>query len=188
MIKIKVSTKESSDVTQYVAREWTVKVYRSYRGGEFFTAEKGPIQFVVKEDDDEVTVTKFVNGESADVKRSHADHCGVGGTLYINDHKDPARCYAFFRNERIQSLIDYFQIPKLLFQKDSDTTIDEWTTTSPASEILTDGIVTDVDIDGIMGVLVDEAKFIYDAKTMILLIPQNYDLDYIESELSKRLS
>ena len=145
MIKIKISCKTESDVSTYIARDWTIKMFRGYSHGEFFVAEKDNIQFVVRETDDgRISLEKLVNGEPIDTKFAASDGCGIGGTLYINDHREPERCYAFFRNEKLQDLLDCFGIPKLIFQKTSvgsDHFVMGYETHSTEDEIITDGTI-----------------------------------------------
>ena len=179
MLKIKVSTKEKSDVTRYFARNWSIQVFRNYKTGEYFVAERDNIQFVVNEDDDGmVVVTKYIDGIAIDQKTVKSDNCGIGGTLYINDHRDIEKIYAFFRNERLQDLLDHYGITKLTFMGDSE--IPEYRTLS------TNVIVGQKTYDWNPH-FIKNAKFIYDVDKTTLILPHNYDIEYIEQSIVKEL-
>lgn len=186
MIKIKISCKTESDVSTYIARDWTVKMFRGYTHGEFFVAEKDTIQFVVRETDDgRISLEKLVNGEPIDTKFAASDGCGIGGTLYINDHREPERCYAFFRNEKLQDLLDCFGIPKLIFQKTSvgsDHFVMGYETHSTEDEIITDGTIED---NGETR-SVSNAGYVYDVMAGLMILPQKYDIPAIIQSLREK--
>ena len=186
MIKIKISCKTESDVSTYIARDWSVKMFRGYTHGEFFVAEKDNIQFVVRETDDgRISLEKLVNGEPIDTKFAASDGCGIGGTLYINDHREPERCYAFFRNEKLQDLLDCFGIPKLIFQKTSvgsDHFVMGYETQSTEEEIITDGTIEDNgDTRSI-----SNAGYVYDVMAGLMILPQKYDIPAIIQSLREK--
>lgn len=186
MIKIKISCKTESDVSTYIARDWTIKMFRGYSHGEFFVAEKDNIQFVVRETDDgRISLEKLVNGEPIDTKFAASDGCGIGGTLYINDHREPERCYAFFRNEKLQDLLDCFGIPKLIFQKTSvgsDHFVMGYETHSTEDEIITDGTIEDNgDTRSI-----SNAGYVYDVMAGLMILPQKYDIPAIIQSLREK--
>lgn len=177
MIKIKILSYIQSDVSRMIARGWDIRVYRDRENntGSSVTAEKGVVKFMItqKDDGEHIVLKKFVNETCVDTKeyrRDGTEQCE--GTLFINDHSDPTKVYAFFRNDKLQNLMECVGIERLLFVRNSAEYIDEMP--------MKDGIKTDGTIeDG----KITNATFIFSEDTHELMTVQNYNINKMEEVL-----
>lgn len=187
MIKFRINKREESDVQTMTFKDWTVKLYRAKGRPEWFTVTKENIQFVIRETDDGETITiqKYVDGECVDIKSTNSQGNGIAGTLYINDHKSPARCYCFFRNETVQNMLNDLEIDQLTYY-------DDGTNRDRISEFRlgkcpdTDAIVTDGRIEfeddeetGTTIVYVVDCHFVYCPWNNRLIVPYYPDIDMV---------
>jgi hypothetical protein len=194
MIKIKICSRDQSDVTEMKAKGWLIRIMREANPHKTqVVAEKGNVQYVlstIKEEGEVLVCLKtYVFGECTSTKQSPSDGCGVYGTLYISDNSIEERSYAFFRNEAIQSFMDFFGIRQVKYTEDavmtesfSQTLQFENDTEDLGDRFVTDGFVTHNSIqneDGVWShsVSISYASYLYDKQSMTLSIPYRYDIN-----------
>ena len=155
------------------------------------------VRFTICRSDDnsEVLLKKFydyydekgnrINTERLEVKHYNPD--GVEdceGTIFINDHSDPDRIYAFWRSKELQNLMDSKGIEKLSFRKDGDSTFDMTIEKSEGEGFTfeTDGNVTTTDTGdkAIFG-----ASYVYKNDTHELILIQGYNIEKLTVDLLK---
>lgn len=122
MIKVKILSPSETDVLKMECRGWTIKVTHD-------NGNRRDIVFVIKDNikfrltaewhSNIATLEKVVNGDVIDTKSTTTFGQGVVGTLYINDHSNPEKCYAFFRTRRLVDLMDKHEIYKISFAEPS---------------------------------------------------------------------
>lgn len=203
MIRIKIARKKQSDVTELIAKGWRASVFRDADdAAEMITVEKGCIKFVLKRsatDPSLMELKKYVSGYYHDTKSFYEAGCGINGTICISEGKNSDATYAFFRNEKLQLLMDKFHLRKIIFPKedcpkfDKDVYYDE--TAKYANEAYFDGpngcFITDgssseePSIEGTRKWSVANASYIYELATQTLTIPWKYDTDKLMEILSK---
>lgn len=194
MLKLKISKKENSDVTEYRAKGWTAKVLREANPNNTqIIVEKGDIIFklrtIWKEGEVLGELTKYIGGEPMGVKYFPTNNCGVFGTLYISDSSDSKRVYAFFRNEELQNLIDYFSIRKITFADENNLTVMSdrisqklyYEDESEENKYRADGIITHNCIQNEDGTIshsvnITDATFILDMNELELFLPLKYSI------------
>ena len=194
MIKIRICSKDQSDVTEMKAKGWLIKIMREANPHKTqIVAEKGNVQYVLStiKNDGEILVSlkTFVFGELTSEKQSPSDGCGVYGTLYISESSNEARGYAFFRNEAVQNFMDFFGIRQVKYTEDavmtesfSQTIQFEDDSEELGDRFVTDGFVSHNAIqneDGVWShsVSISYASYLYDKQMMTLSIPYRYDIN-----------
>ena len=203
MVKIKISSKYQSDVTEMVAKGWGVHVYRDANPSQhFITAEKNNIRFIIRTVDSATgEVKKYVDGECCNTKHFPTDGCGVYGTLYINESSREIDVYAFFRNENIQDLMDFYGIHKVMYV-DEDASEDAFSIklyfendTEEQTRYYTDGYVqhtvvknTDDSAQYAHSLNISDATFVYDKDNQTLSIPRKINIDYLYGKLEESMS
>jgi hypothetical protein len=202
MIRIRVNERTSTDVTDMRAKGWHVLVFRGDSADkDFLVAEKRDVRFVMKiitRDDVKYTeVTKYLDGFVKDTKLFYENDCGITGTFCISEGKDNDSTYAFFRNERLQKIIDEFELRRIVFPKDNgetfekivwvDTKYRQYTGEHPvAPNFHTDGTYEMFkDEDGCMKWRVSNATYVYEYQSGTLTIPQKYDTETIRHILTE---
>jgi hypothetical protein len=130
MLRIIINDPNKTDVKDMFSKGgWKISIYRDKadkKGGIFVTIKKGNIEFQLYQiDGNEVELKKFVDLNCVDTKRYSTDGVeNCEGTIFLNDHSDPRRCYAFWRNKELQLLMDSIGIEKITFSKSFDETFD----------------------------------------------------------------
>lgn len=207
MVRIKVSGKTQSDVTEMRAKGWHVCIYRDTNPEEeMITAEKKDIRFTVKPKTNEhgrcVEVRKYVMGYQKDSKTFYDVNCGINGTLCISEGKNNDDTYAFFRNEALQNLLDDFNIRRVIFPREGGTKFEKDVyldvikarqagnysdAKSSMPPFHTDGTYEEVGSEskGLRKWHVVDATYIYEYGTSTLTIPQEYDLNKIADNLEE---
>ena len=123
MIKVKILSPSESDVLKMEVRGWTVKItHDNGNKRDIVFVIKGNIKFRLTSvwHSNVATLEKVVNGDVIDVKSTTTFGNGIVGTLYINDHSCPDKCYAFFRTRTIVDLMDKHEIYKVTFSEPSE--------------------------------------------------------------------
>lgn len=188
MLKILVFDIKKSDVTDMSVKGWKVSIYRDREGGYsgYVTIEKGRVRFTLShESANDVILKKFVDNTCVDTKKYGTDGVkNCEGTVFINDHTDPKRVYAFWRNKEIQTLMDSAGIEKIAFAKSADKTFDyEIEKTGEGYTFFTDGKVTEeaeTNKYKIFG-----ATYLFKTETKELILIQDYDINEISTKLLK---
>ena len=165
MVKIKVSGKGKSDVTEMK-----------------FTDENAAAQ---------------KPAETSNQQKAASLNCGINGTLSISEGKDSDSTYAFFRNEKLQRVIDDFNINRIIFPREGGTTFEKEvhfdTTKHSVNEcnknlppFHTDGSYETIKSTdrNVRKWRVSGATYIFEYITRTLTIPQNYDIDKIAEILN----
>lgn len=202
MVRIKINSNAQTDVTDMRAKGWHALVFRgtpAQSNEDFVTVEKKDIRFVARitmhEDTKCVEVLKYLDGYLKDVKQFYENGCGINGTLCISEGKSADLTYAFFRNEKLQKIIDEFGLRRIVFPRDpgdkfeKDVQIDlaryqQYTGNKHypiAPSFHTDGTYEEIKPDdrNIKRWHVANASYILEFNTMTLTIPQKYDTDKI---------
>ena len=190
MLRIPILDWRTNEVTEMKVKGWKITIYRDQSLGKNkgkAIIAKGPIEFVLTRiDNDFVQLEKWTNHNLVETKLYHAD--GVNnchGMVYINDHSEPKRCYAFWRSNELQTLLDSVGIDRLVFSKSTEDTFDYETpkTSDEGYGFQTDGAITEMEGD---------FYHIYSAKYFfrrdcengnILVLSRNYDVEYLTKEL-----
>jgi len=204
MVKIRIISSAQTDVTDLRAKGWHVLVFRGTKlDDDFITFEKKDIRFVVKIGEKDgnrvVEIFKFIDGHQKDEKQFFENGCGINGTYWISEGKTNELTYMFYRNEKLQTLIDEFGIRRVVFPKDpgekfeKDVYLDiekakRYSGTLPeAPSFHTDGTYEEVgtDVKGTRKWHVTDASYIYEYNTLTLTIPQVYDTEKIRELLDE---
>ena len=123
MIKVQILSPSESDVLKMECRGWTIKItHDNGNQRDIVFVIKGNIKFRLTAEwhSNVATLEKVVDGNVIDVKSTTTFGQGVVGTLYINDHSTPEKCYAFFRTRKLVDLMDKHEIYKISFTEPSD--------------------------------------------------------------------
>lgn len=200
MIKVKVNGQHESDVSEMNAQGWNVCVYREprHQSMDFITAHKGEFRFVVyctadDEGDPMICIKKYLNGVCRESKKFYNPNNSINGLLFISEGKTPETTYAFFRNEDLQSIMDEFDVRKIVFPaKDGErftkVVYDNDTVKASPPPFHTDGIYDIIDegiINGLRKYEVHGASYIYEYRTSVLTIPWKYDCGKIREQLAE---
>lgn len=202
MVKIKVSGKGKSDVTEMKAKGWRALIFRAPAPEEeMIVVDKNDVRFVVKtvsKDNERYTeVVKYISGFKKDTKQFCDCDCGINGTLSISEGKDSDSTYAFFRNEKLQRVIDDFKINRIIFPREGGVTFEKevhFDTTKHSINECNKNLPpfhTDGNYETIKSTdrnvrkwRVSGATYIFEYVTRTLTIPQNYDIDKIAEILN----
>jgi hypothetical protein len=196
MLKFKISKKENSDVTEYRAKGWVAKVLREANPNNtmiIVESEKDNTMFklrtILKDGEILGELTQLYYGETISTKYFPTNGCGVFGTLYVFDASDPKKIYAFFRNEELQNLMDYFSIRKITFTDDNTSAMSDRITKkfyyedqSDENKYKTDGynthncIKNEEDNTISHSVNITDATFILDMDQLELFLPFKYSI------------
>lgn len=179
MIKIKILSPSESDVLKMEVRGWTVKITHD-NGNErdVVFIIKGRIKFRLTAywKSPTATLEKVIDGEVVDVKSTTTFSQGIVGTIFINDHSDPDKCYAFFRTRKIVDLMDKHEIYKVTFAEPSangfikDYFFDD---KGGPCRIITDGEINRVMEDGIKPAFqVRNATWIYSPNSELTILSE----------------
>jgi len=187
MIKILVFDIKKSDVTDMSVKGWRVSIYRDKEGGYsgYVTVEKGNVKFTLThESSDDVLLKKYVDNTCVDTKRYGTDGVkNCEGTLFINDHTDSKRVYAFWRNKELQNLMDSAGVEKLSFSKSPEPTFDyEIKRTGEGFGFYTDGHITETE-NGTCKIF--GATYLFKLQDKELIMIQQYDINKISESLMK---
>lgn len=203
MVRIKISSKSQSDVTEMRAKGWHVCIYRGADANEeMITCEKKDIRFTVKPKENErgrfIEVRKYVMGYQKDCKMFYDANSGINGTLCISEGKTNDETYAFFRNEALQNMLDEFGIRRVVFPRDPGDTFEKEvyfdTTKNKTNEsdypamppFHTDGTYEKLKSErGLMKWRVANATYIYEYNSATLTIPQIYDVNKVADKLEE---
>ena len=190
MLKIPILGFRKSDVTKMSVKGWKVEIYRDNVGFKgHVTFAKGNTSFTLTQVDlENIELEKWVDNQLVETKHYGADGCeNCEGTVYINDHSDPKRCYAFWRSKELQSFLDSCGIEKLTFSR-SDQPKFEYEISTNANDyervgypFYTDGIIT-TDYSRCTYSVFD-ATYIWKPETEELIISQSYNIDQLASVL-----
>lgn len=198
MVRIKIDANSKTDVTDMRAKGWHILVFRGQTpDADFVTAEKKDVRFVMKitnnNDAKCVEITKYLDGYVKDVKKFYEGGCYLNGTLCISEGKEVEQTYAFFRNEKLQQIIDEFGLRRIVFPREDGDTFSKtvWTKEDkqsrsvPTPAFHTDGAYEDQGVeDETRKWLVTGASYIYEYTSGTLTIPQQYDAEKIREILT----
>ena len=206
MVRIKISSKAHSDVTEMRAKGWHVCVYRDTNADEeMITAEKKDIRFIVKprinENGHFVEVRKYVMGYQKDCKQFYDAESGINGTLCISEGKSNDDTYAFFRNEALQNVLEDFGIRRVVFPHEAGDKFEKDVYLDTAKSRInesglpemppfqTDGTYEEVrsETRGLKKWHVVDATYIYEYNSLTLTIPQVYDIKKVVDQLESIL-
>ena len=139
MLRILVFDPNRSDVTDMSVKGWKVSIYRDRDHGGMggsVTIRKGLIEFrLLQTSPNTVELKKFVDNNCVDTKMYDTDGCvNCEGTVLINDHSDPKRCYAFWRNKELQTLLDSLGVEKMTFAKSTIVGLNKFDYDIPVKE------------------------------------------------------
>ncbi len=204
MVRIKISSKSQSDVTEMRAKGWHVCIYRDADANEeMVTCEKKDIRFTVKPKENDVRgrfieVRKYVMGYQKDCKMFYDAGSGINGTLCISEGKSNDDTYAFFRNEVLQNMLDEFGIRRVVFPRDPGDTFEKEVYFDKDKAKInesdhpmmppfhTDGTYEQLRTErNLMKWRVTNATYIYEYNTLTLTIPQIYDVNAIADKLEE---
>lgn len=207
MIKIKISSGSQSDVTDMRAKGWHLMVFRGIASDDdFITVAKNDVRFVmrvVKHDNEKyLEIAKYLDGVFKESKQFYENGCGIRGTLCISEGKEPDLTYAFFRNEKLQDIIDEFGLRRIIFprepgdhfEKEVQVDLDkykQYTGEHPtAPSFHTDGTYEEIPSDNrrLKKWKVSNATYIYEYNTGTLTIPQKYDTNKIWQTLEELMN
>jgi hypothetical protein len=113
--------------------------------------------------------------------------------LCISEGKDTDQTYAFFRNEKLQEIIDEFGLRRIVFPREDGNTFSKivWTKEDkqshgvPTPMFHTDGSYEDQGVENdTRKWLVSGASYIYEYVSGTLTIPQQYDTEKIREILT----
>lgn len=209
MIRVKINRKRQSDVNEMKAKGWHVCVYREPDlNDEFVTAEKNGIRFVMKgvtteTEEHVIEIRKYVNGFYKDSKKFFDNGCGINGTLCISEGITIENTYAFFRNEKLQDLIEEFGLRRVVFPREegskfSKTVYDSYETGVESIHLGDVPVMPPFHTDGVYEQLpsiepktnkfeIHDATYVYEYNSLTLTIPWKYDVEYLR-ELMKSLT
>lgn len=207
MIKIQIPDNRHSDVSDMRAKGWHAMIFRGTEtDDDFITVEKRDVRFVVRivpaNGEKCIEIAKYINGAIVDTKRFYENGCGITGTLNISEGKDNSMTYAFFRNEKLQNIIDDFGLRKVIFPKEADEkfekdvqiSIDRYRQYSGNHPIAppfhTDGTYEEIKSDDsrLKKWHISNATYIYEYTTAVLTIQQKYDTDKIRATMNELMS
>lgn len=198
MIKIRINSGSQSDVTDMRAKGWHIMVFRgTVADDDFVTVSKNDIRFVMRvvlhDKKKYLEIAKYVDGMFKESKQFYENGCGICGTLCISEGKELDLTYAFFRNEKLQEIIDEFGLRRIIFPREAgdhfekEIQVDmekykQYTGEHPvAPSFHTDGTYEEIQSDNryLKKWKVSNATYIYEYNTGTLTIPQEYDTNKI---------
>lgn len=195
MWRIPIFGTRMSDVTDMRVKGWQISIYKNGRGtlkgvtttdivGNV-TMSKNRVQFVLKQVDQMVYLYKLVDNVlvSESPKHYQADGSeGCEGTIFINDHSNPEKCYAFWRSKELQSLMDSCGIDRLSFSKSNEETFDyAIPITGEGYDFLTDGSVTKEVESNVYKIF--NASYLCKPAESTLMLSQKYDINKVSKQL-----
>ena len=184
MIKIKINKRNLSDVTEMFAKGWRASVFRGedFRD-DFVIVSKERIKFEIRVDSEShnVIINRFVDGRKMDAKKFYDTGVGINGNICILEADALEQTYCFFRTNELQRLIDVYSLKKVLFAKQSGDKFNFTYQSSDNPDVRTDGEIIRGIENGKMVIEVKDATYIYDFTGSVLIIPQVYDPEKLDS-------
>lgn len=206
MVKIKIVSRSASDATKMKAKGWVIEIFREkYEHDDYVIAERDNInvRFVLApaKTPNTMEIKKFVDGEYVDSKFFYDPGCGLCGTLCISEGKTIATTYAFFRNEKLTTLMERYGIKRIEIAKDDSPQFEKFvyedTTRSPYGRTITptmppfhtDGTYEEASqfSSSMRKFLITGASYVYEYNTCTLTIPQKYNVEKLD-EILKQLT
>ena len=202
MVKIKIDSKKLSDVSDMRAKGWHISIFRS-DDGDFIIVEKKDVRFklgIITNDNGEkcVEVTKFLHGVQKDTKLFDENGVGLCGTICISEGKLDEETYAFFRNQKLQDIIEEFSLKRIVFPREAGNTFEkdvyhDYYKSRQSKDMPTfhtDGTYEQVEskIKGIAQWHIVNATYVYEYNSATLTIPQKYDVDKVRTILNEILN
>ena len=187
MIKIRICSPAETDVNKMEVRGWTVKVTHDNR-------QERDVVYIIKNDvkfrliagwhDTTAVIEKSVGGKFVESKTTTTFHDGIVGTIYVNDHSNPEKCYAYFRTRKIVDLMERLGVYRVLFgEPDSTGMINNYKINDKGGdiELVTDGTVTRTLEGGFNPIFeVMNATYIYNPSDRTLTIASNIDAETLD--------
>lgn len=189
MLRIPINDANKSDVIGKAIRGgWRMSIYHDGGKLSYLHVVRGTIEFTLKQlDKDTVELKKFIDNTCVDTKTYGTDGVeNCEGTLLINEHSDPKRCYAFWRNRELYCLMESCGVLKLMFAKTSEATF-EYEIDSPDKEgfkFYTDGQISRDDDNKIH---IFGATYLFKQEEKELIVSHSYNIEELSKSLIKEI-
>ena len=188
MWKVKIST-EGDAVEVKIRGNWLLRIFRDELGtNTHYSIEKGIVRYELYQEDDKVILEKYVDNQFIETKKYRSDGVeNCEGTVFLNDHSNPKRCYAFWRSKELLNLIDSVGAKRLLFAKSLTELFDyEVEKNCEGYDFVTDGKVTyqsDTNTYQIFG-----ASYVYRPVAAELILSPIYNIEYVTSNILRDMA